>query len=129
MKIRLSLTAIAVSGLLLGAPAVYAQENPGSVTRLAESLGQSIDRQHENTFAENIRQRTDPALRQESLERLRLMLESPTSEDHLLQSLRILQQSSTAKFDKKPFLDLVTPMLDADNDQIRATALRATTPG
>ena len=69
-------------------------------------------------------QRKDQVLREKSLERLREMLSPISSPAQKRSALATLRSSLTAKFDRDPFRPLVLPLLESEDAQIRALALR-----
>ena len=69
-------------------------------------------------------QREDPDLREKALERLRGMFSPEASPDQAKTALASLHSSMTAKFDRAPFRPLVIPLLQSEDPQVRALALR-----
>lgn len=76
-----------------------------------------------NELAKSILQRKDKTLREKSLKQLRGLF-APGSDDATKRAgLMTLQQVLTAKFDHKSFGPLVVPLLDSEDELLRAMAL------
>ncbi len=75
-------------------------------------------------LSDAVLQRTDAGRREKALARLRTMLTAGSPDDVRKQGLATLQLLLTAKFDRQPFRDLVLPLLEAQDPDVRALALR-----
>jgi hypothetical protein len=75
-------------------------------------------------LAEAILQREDKPLREKALEKVKQMLAGTSTDGEKKEGLATLRSALTAKFDRKPFRDLVPPLLLSEDPQIRALALR-----
>jgi hypothetical protein len=71
-----------------------------------------------------ILQRNDADQREKALARLRTMLAAESPDDNRKQGLATLYSAMTAKFDRRPFRDLVVPLLQAKDPDLRVLALR-----
>jgi len=71
-----------------------------------------------------ILQREDKLLRDKALERLQGMLAPRSPDSEKKEGLATLRSVLTAKFDHRPFRDRVLPLLQSQNADIRALALR-----
>jgi hypothetical protein len=71
-----------------------------------------------------ILQRSDADQREKALARLRTMLAAESPDDNKKQGLATLYSVFTAKFDRQPFRELVLPLLQAKDPDLRALALR-----
>jgi hypothetical protein len=71
-----------------------------------------------------ILQRSDADLRDKALARLQALLAAESPEGGQKQGLATLGSVLSAKFDRKPFRDLVLPLLQSKDPDIRALALR-----
>lgn len=76
-------------------------------------------------LSQAILQRDDQELREKSLDKLQQMLAADAPATEKKQALATLLSSLAAKFDRAPFRRLVLPLLDSDDDAIRAMALRS----
>ena len=75
-------------------------------------------------LSDAILQRNDAQLRDKALERLQKMLAAPSSDAEKKEGLATLGAALAAKFDRKPFHELVLPLLRCQDADIKALALR-----
>ena len=75
-------------------------------------------------LAAAILQRTDADQREKALARLKTTLATESPDDSKKQGLATLGLALTAKFDRQPFRELVLPLLQAQDPDLRALALR-----
>jgi hypothetical protein len=100
------------------------QKVAGQMTSSSDRQVRAADAVPAKELSTAILQRSDADLRDKALARLQAMLAAESPEAGKKQALATLGSVLTAKFDHKPFRELVLPLLQSKDADIRALALR-----
>ena len=100
------------------------QKVTGQMTSSSGREVRAADAVPAKELAAAILQRNDADLRDKALVRLQAMLAAESPEGGQKQGLATLGAVLTAKFDRKPFRELVLPLLQSKDPDIRALTLR-----